>query len=214
MRAIILLLSALSFLGSAPAMAQIAPGRSGSSSMQYYGGQVAWQTLTAFGTCFAARQRTDALELVSTKPDSVDEAKAYKRLFRKQNQSCLGLTSELRVDYQMVRGAIAEGLYRKSVPVPPALAVQTPPTVAQVRNFMDAALCYAGAHRDEVRTFLESTKLGSKGEERAAAQIFDRLGECIPPGARSISLSTSMVRVRLAEAMWRLGETPAGKVAA
>jgi len=195
---------------SSPAAAQIAPGKSGTSSMHYYSGQGAWDTLSIFGSCYAVRNKTKALELVSTKADSLEEAKAYKRLFRNQDQSCLSLASELRVDYQMVRGAIAEGLYQKAVPVPATLAVAQPPSVDKVRNFMDASLCYAAAHRDEVRTLLATTRLGTKSEDKVISPIIEKFGECIPEGARSISVSSSMMRVRLAEAMWLLGESAGG----
>lgn len=203
-----LALTLVGVLTAVPAAAQIAPGRSGSSSMRYFGGQEAWDTLRDFGTCYAGRQRADALELVATRPDTLDEAKVYKRLFSKQNQSCLSLATELRMPYQIVRGAIAEGLYRRAVPVPAALAVTQPPSVNQVRNFMDAALCYSTTHRTEVRNLLATTRLGTKAEDQQVSTIMSDLERCIPPNARSISISTPMVRVRLAEAMWRLGETP------
>jgi hypothetical protein len=195
-------------LGSASAGAQIAPGRSGQSSMSSFGGQEAWDTLAEFGDCFASRQRTEALQLVSTKPDSVEEVDAYTRIFKHQNQSCLSLASEMRMPYQMVRGVIAEGLYWRAVPVPPALAVVNAPNVSQVRNFMDAALCFTAMHRDQVRSLLGTTKLGTKKEDQAITAIMADIGSCIPSNARAISISSSMVRVRLAEAMWRLGETP------
>jgi len=210
MRFLTVFAGALSGMVSLPAAAQIAPGKSGTSSMHYYSGQGAWDTLDTFGTCYASRNKALALELVATKPDSIDEVKAYKRLFSKKDQSCLALASELRVPYQMVRGAIAEGLYRKGVPVPANLAVTQAPSVGQVRNFMDASLCYAAGHRDEVRTFLATTRLGTKSEDKGISPIFEKLGECIPEGARSIDVSSSMVRVRLAEAMWLLGESAEG----
>jgi len=204
------LLALASLLCSTFVSAQIAPGRSGQSSMSYFGGQEAWDTLAEFGECFASQQRTEALLLVSTRPDSIEEVDAYKRIFRHQNQSCLSLASEMRISYQMVRGAIAEGLYRRAVAVPPALAVANAPEVSQVRNFMDAALYFTAKHRDQVRSLLTTTKLGTKKEDQAITAILADMGTCIPANARRISISSPMIRVRLAEAMWRLGEAPTG----
>lgn len=212
MRKFIPALTALSLIASTAASAQIAPGSSGTSSMHYYGGQEAWDTLSEFGVCFAARQRTDAFVLVSTRPGSVEEAQAYKKMFRRDGQSCLGLTSKLTVDHQMVRGAIAEGLYRRAVPVPPQLAVTKAPTAAEVRNFADAALCFAASHRDEVRAVLARTKLGTDAEHQSVSALLQEFGPCIPQNAkRSISIDTPMARVRLAEALWRLGVPPLAK---
>jgi hypothetical protein len=205
------LMALAALLGPVSVNAQIAPGRSGQSSMSYFGGQEAWDTLAEFGDCFASRQRTEALRLVSTKPDSVDEVDAYTRIFRHQNQSCLSLASEMRVPYQIVRGAITEGLFRRGVAVPQALAVANAPKVTEVRNFMDAALCFAATHRDEVRALLATTKLGTKKEDERITALRPAIGTCIPANARAISISSSMIRVRLAEAMWRLGETPTGQ---
>lgn len=194
---------------ASPAWAQIAETHSGSSSMYTFGGQEAWDTLSDFGTCYATRNRTSALELVATRAGSVEEAQVYKRLFRPQNQSCLSLASEMRVPHTMVRGAIAEGLYRKAVPVPSGLVVAAAPTKDQVKNFSDAALCYAAAHRGEVQALIAGTRAGTKASDAAAMAAFDQMKTCFPSTARkAIQIDTFMIRYRLAEALWRLGVTP------
>ena len=187
------------------ASAQIAPGRSGQSSMQSFGGQEVWDTLIEFGVCYASREQKAAYELVSTRGGSVEEAATYKRLFRNQNQMCLGDVSQLSVNWQLVRGAIAEGLYRKAAPVPTALAVRAAPSREQVRNFSEAALCYAAAHPGEAQA-LVATRVGSKAEDRAVTAALKGLAQCIPPTAkRSLEMDATLIRFRVAEALWRLG---------
>ena len=200
-------------VGAVSAGAQIAPGQSGHSTMSYFGGDEAWDTLREFGECYASTQRTNALKFVSTRPDSVEERAEYVRQFSSDGQNCLSLASELRVPYQMVRGVVAEGLYRRGIAVPASLAVNSPPALSGVRNFMDAALCFTAGHREQVRTLLATTKLGTKAENDAVGALMPAIGACIPAAARQVSISSPMIRVRLAEAMWRLGESANGQVA-
>ena len=67
------------------------------------------------------------------------------------------------------------------------------PDVGQVRNFMDAALCFTAKHRDQVRSLLATTKLGTKREDQAISAIMDDMGTCIPANARRISISSPMM---------------------
>ncbi|MEO7239765.1 MAG: hypothetical protein ABIW16_00020 [Sphingomicrobium sp.] len=190
-----------------PAWAQLASGRSGSSSLTMIEGQEVWDRLSEFGVCYASRNRASAYELVSTRAGSADEATTYRRLFRGES-SCLGDLSEMRVDWQLVRGTIGEGLYRKSVPVPPQLAVTTAPTVDQVRNFSDAALCFTGAHSDAAKALIQ-TRVGAKAEDAAVTALLPGLGACIPAAAKnSLNMNTTMIRFRIAEALWKLGQIP------
>jgi hypothetical protein len=207
---ILVTLAALTFFVE-PASAQIASGRSGSSSMTYFGGQEVWDTLGEFGTCYALREKPAAYQLVATRGGSVEEAAVYKRLFRNQNQLCLGDVSQLSVNHQLVRGAIAEGLYRQSVPVPETLAVRVAPTSEQVRNFGDTALCYAAKHPAEAKA-LVATRVGSKAEDQAVTAALPNFKPCIPSGAkRRLQVDVTLIRFRVAEALWKLGATPAAR---
>ena len=178
--------------------------RAGTTTTSYFGGQEAWSTLSDFGRCYAWTQRTNAVALVSTRPGSADEVALYKRLFSKPYQSCLSLATELRFDHSMVRGAIAEGLYQKAVPLPATLAVTVAPKVESVRNLSDAALCYAAANRGVVQALLSSTNMGSEKEAEAVQKLMPEFSRCVPGAAKNVALSYTQLRMRLAEAMWRL----------
>ena len=92
------------------ASAQLAGGRSGSSSERWItGGREVFDDLNEFGRCFAARQTKEALRLVRPEAGSADEARVYKALFSKE-QACLGDLAGLAVPWQYVRGAVAEGV--------------------------------------------------------------------------------------------------------
>ena len=101
----LLIFAPLASAMSAPAFAQVAPTHSGSSSLKTFGSDEAWSVLSEFGACYASRSPASAIALVSTRAGSLEEAQLYRRLFHADNQSCLSLTSELRIPFQIVRGA-------------------------------------------------------------------------------------------------------------
>jgi hypothetical protein len=185
-----------------PASAQIAPSMSGSSDLKYYDRETGMAVLTVFGRCYAKEKTAKALRLIATAPTSLAERQTYIALFRKSDESCLGDMSGLSADVPLVRGAIAEGLYRGGIPIPPALA-QTVPTPAQVRDLSGAARCYAGSHRQEVRQLLAETKPGGRKEFDAVARLMPEFRKCVPPGAK-LNSSATVIRFRLAEALLRI----------
>jgi hypothetical protein len=200
-------LAILLLLICSTATAEPLPGaRSGTTTQYSIEGQQVWDELTAFGTCYASTSRSDALKLVATRAGSPEEAATYKHLFEKPYQFCLGSITNLRVPYQLVRGAIAEGLYYNRVEVPPTLAVSTAPTREQVHSLSDAAVCYSSQHRDTAQTLVEQTKAGSKKELDAVTSLSPELFQCFPPTvSSSVQLDSILVRFRIAEALWRLG---------
>ena len=202
-------LGALTLAAATSANAQIAPGQSGTSTMRYISGQLVFEELAEFGKCYASTSRADALKLVSTQAGTMDEAKTYRHLFQKPYQSCLGNVTELRVSHDLVRGAIAEGLYWKSAPVPANLAVAQVPSGAQARSLSEAAICYVGRHRATAQHLVEDTKPGTRNEFQAVTALWRDFSECVPPtAASSLRLDATLVRFRIAEALWRLGVGP------
>lgn len=187
--------------GAQPASAQIAPGRSGSSTTKYLSSEESMIGLVVFGRCYAKQQPAKALKLIATEPTSRAEAQTYIELFRKSDEACLGDISSMSVDLPLVRGAIAEGLYRSNIVLPPAL-MQTAPAPAEVRNLAGAARCYTASHRDEVRRLLAETKAGSKKEFEAVSALMPDFYKCVPGGAK-FNFSATVIRFRLAEALLR-----------
>jgi hypothetical protein len=198
-------------LPGAPAAAQLQSGYSGSSSTLTFSGEETYRTLRAFGSCFASRYPADAFALIATEPASRAEADTYRRLFRRDNQACLGEDTEVRVAVNMVRGAIAEGLYKRGVAVPPSLVVALPAPGAPVRTLSDAARCYTAAHRDRARALVEETRPGSEAEFAALRQMAPDFFRCVPDTARGRSFDTTLIRYRLVEALLRMPSAPAGQ---
>jgi hypothetical protein len=197
------------------AMEPLEGSRSGTTTQYYIRGQEVWSSLGDFGRCYASTQRKEALKLVATRPGSIEEAQTYKALFQKSDESCLGSITELRVSHLMVRGAIAEGLYKKKILVPPELTVAAAPSVDQVRSMSDAALCFVGRHAEEARSLVNGTEPGSKKEFEAMTALFPAFAACVPPAAREkMRVEATLIRFRIAEALWKLGMAPDGMASA
>lgn len=202
-------LAGLALLAS-PVSAQLSNGASGSSTMSYLSNEEGLQEVVGFGDCYAKQQPGKALRLIATRPASREEAQTYVSLFKKHYQSCLGDVTRLSADLSLIRGAIAQGLYKRQVPVPAAL-MQTVPAVAQVRNVSDAARCYVASHREEARRVVAETKVGSRKEHDAVVKLLPDFFKCVPGGANA-QFSATLVRFRLAEALLRTvpSAAPAG----
>ena len=191
-------------LTAASASAQIAPGQSGSSStIVFTDNGEAFRTLNAFAACYARLNSARALELIATEPATREEAQTYRRLFSRDNMSCLGENTELRMPVAMVRGAIAEGLYKGGIALPPNL-VQAAPAPGEVRTLSEAARCYTATHREQVRVLVEQTTAGSRREFEALGEIAGGFFQCVPETARGRRFDPTQVRFRLAEALLRL----------
>lgn len=204
-----LLAAALGLLAS-PVSAQISNGASGSSSMFYLNGEQAMEEVVGFGACYAKEHTEKALRLIATRPASREEAQTYISLFKKPYQDCLGDVTRLGATLPMIRGAIAQGLYKRKLPLPPAL-MQTAPARAQVRNLADASRCYVATHREEARSLVADTKVGGRKEYDAVVKLLPDLRKCIPGGAKA-QFTATLVRFRLAEALLRTAPSsaPAG----
>jgi hypothetical protein len=187
--------------------AQIASGISGSSTTSTFDEGEAWRTLRAFGHCYSSRNLAGALALIATEPGSRAEAETYRRLFRGDSQ-CLGGNTELAMPVAMVRGAIAEGLYRNRAALPANLTLAAPVAGAPIRRFSEAARCYAATHRDQVRSLVETTAPGSRQELTALNDMASDFIRCLPEAARNRGLNPTQVRYLVAEALLRLPASP------
>jgi hypothetical protein len=191
-----------------PAWAQLATGRSGSSTERtIIGGREVYDDLNAFGRCFAGQQTKDAIRLVRPEAGSAEEARVYKSLFSNE-QPCLGDLAALAVPWQYVRGAVGEGFYGRAVPLPADLAFPKDLPREKVKSVMDAAICYAGHHPADAGALL-ATKPGSKEQEAVLDAHWADFTACLPPSMPAgFKFDTLLLRYRIAEAMWRLGMGP------
>ena len=165
-------------------------------------GDEAMRTLAAWGDCYAGHNTDRALTLIATHPGSREEAGTMRRLLS-HNQGCLGGGDEMRMPIIYVRGAIAEGLYKRGVPLPAELT-QTVPAPGTARTLSEASRCYIAGHRDQVQNLIEHTAPGSESEFEVLSAMADDFFRCLPEAVRGVRLHPTQVRFRLAEALWRL----------
>lgn len=190
-----------------PAVAQLATGRSGSSTTSYMSGEEYWNEVVTFGRCYAKRNTEYALMLIATDPGSRDEVAVYRELFRNPSQSCLSRgIAGFSAPHQFMRGSIAEGLYYGRVSVPPAMLL-TAPEPGAVRDLSGAARCYVKANEAEARA-LGETDPGSRKEEALMGSVVQNFMKCMPAGV-PLNYPSTMIRFRIVEAMFRMGITRA-----
>ena len=189
------------------AQAQLATGRSGSSSLTYMSNEEAMSELAAFGKCYAKKRRDEALSLLATRPGSREEVATYRQLFSRE-QSCMSPGTSLGSHLPYVRGAIAEGLLRSGVGLP-ATYLLPAPTAVEVRSISDAARCYAARHRQDVQALLV-TKPASKREFEVVSAMMEGFAACMPEGADP-KFDVTTLRYRLIEGLLRIA--PAGTTA-
>jgi hypothetical protein len=209
-------LAALAALGPAgqSASAQLAAGYSGNSSLSNIQGEEAYRILRAFGACYASRNSAGALALIATDPGTREEADTYRSLFRRDVQ-CLGSeeNTEMRFPLPMVRGAIAEGLYRNRAALPANLALSAPAPGAPIRKLSEAARCYAATHRNEADTLVATTVPGSRREYELVSAMVPEFVRCLPETARGRRFLATQLRYSFAEALYRMPAAPAAVAA-
>jgi len=191
------------------AAAQYDPGgRYVITTVQTMGAKETWDSLWVFGSCYAGSERAKALKFVATEPGSPEEARTYKQLFTNSDEYCLGDVTWMRIPYKYVRGAIAEGLYSKRIPVPPQLAAK-PIARENVKSIIETAICYAAQNPAEAQALIQNSAPASKKEAEAIMSLESRFAACLPPNMPpGFQIDATLLRFRIAEALWRLGMAP------
>ena len=103
-----------------------------------------------------------------------------------------------------MRGAIAEGLYRRGIVLPPGLAFPSPTPGAPTRTLADAARCYTASHRDRVHALIDQTRLGSREEYALLSEMAPDFFLCVPESGRGGQFISVLIRGHLAEALYRM----------
>jgi hypothetical protein len=125
------------------------------------------------------------------------------KLFRVENQACIGAGLTVNAPNSYIRGVIAEGWLRSGQPLPDSHRLPEA-TAATVRNLSDAARCYAGPNSNQVWTLL-GTRIASPQEEQLVAAAMNEMIACLPPGVQ-VRNDPSVIRFRLTEGLLRLGQ--------
>jgi hypothetical protein len=189
---------------AAPAYAQMAPGVSGSSTSAPVQVHEFWQELAHYGRCIAGQRQQQALDVLRAETGSRAESERLGRLLRDRTTNC-SQDFDLVLPAPLFRGAIAEGLYDRRAPMPPDLAWTPIPKGEPVPTFSHIARCYLPGNEARVAELVEKTRPGSRDEARAMAAIMPGFRACLPAKTRNRPFNITQVRLRLAEALFRMG---------
>jgi hypothetical protein len=171
-----------------------------SSDTTYFGLGV-YEDIESVGKCEVDRQPKKAATFVLTEAGSPQEQRSFEALFG-NNVACLGQLKEMRVSRYAMRGAIAEALYKlpdTKQPVPTGSVALPDNTTVLIDR---VAACYAQANPQDLRKFLETTKIATNAERRSFAVLASGFGTCIPAGV-TMTFDPVRTRLALAEAAYR-----------
>lgn len=196
-------------MASGPSVAQLASGVSGSSGVRESGRDETWYTVRELGRCLVASKAVAADALVRTAPGSPAENAAVKTLIGR-NSICLRGANQLRASRFMIRGSIADALYKARFAKTGRLPVDAAGTAGQAppRSLSEVSACFAARHGSQVHTLVTTTPIGSALEAREVARIIPGLRDCFIAADKFTTDATSF-RMMWVEALY-LADTAGG----
>ena len=165
--------------------------------------------------CLAGNKAAAVRGLFATKPQSEQEVAAFEKIFEKEEQRCVRGGSSMVIDRPLMRGALAEAMYRsgaaRGLTVRPIQASTYTSLVKQgampaPKTYMAAFTdCVAAARPAEVHALVTTTNIDSREEKAAMRGIVDTFSACLPSG-QQVKLDPLTVRVALAESIYTLDQ--------
>ena len=189
---------------ASPAQAQLANGISGYSSAPTNASEAEyWQMMGRLGQCLADSKEEQSRAFLATHIDSQQEADAFRALFNRRSNRCMGSFVNASMRRAHVRGVVAEGLFEQLPEETRAsLVAEAPEAPAAIANLHDFARCYVSAHPANAMTLLRETRLQTQGELDFIRTISGEFAECLPQG-RDVQLRPINVRLAFAEALYQ-----------
>jgi len=165
--------------------------------------------------CLAGNKAEAVRGLFATTPQSEAEVAAFEKIFEKEEQRCVRGGSSMVIDRPLMRGALAEAMYRDGAArgplVRPIQASSYTSLVKQgvmpaPKTYMAAfSDCVAAARPAEVHALITTTNIDSREEKAAMRGIVDTFSACLPSG-QQVKLDPLTVRVALAESIFTLDQ--------
>jgi hypothetical protein len=173
--------------------------------------------LREWADCIVRIYRPASLDLLATPLNSPEQAAIINRLtgHRFTRRTICARFRTMRVDNLVLRGAIAEALYRWEerrgrsagplVPPPPApAAAGAPALLAQMGRCV--------VERDpEAAARVMATRPGTGAARRALAGLSGRVGACMPTGLRAREIHPLTLRGALGEPYYHRRRSPEGR---
>jgi hypothetical protein len=188
-----------------PANAQLSPGYSGQSTAPIAGvPDDYWLLLREISYCVPAQKYEGSVAFLAEEPASAAETRAFKKLFGGQRNVCMRDFVGATFLRAHLRGAVAEGLYKKiyaarSAPIAPGQPLAAQPAI---RSLHDFARCFVADHETMAHRLITETKLGSDDERASVRTMAANFGPCLPERVKA-KINPTEVRMALAEALYR-----------
>jgi hypothetical protein len=184
---------------ASPANAQLSTGHSGQDGVRYMEDEEMFSVIRNMGQCFGQRKQALAARFLATTPGTPQEGTAVRALLG-NSTSCTPRNSRLSLPRDIIRGAVAEAMYRRAhAGSPPAGAGAATPTSAT--TLVDFSRCVVEQNPREVHDLLTTTRLGSREEHAAVVRLAPRLRQCLP-SSKNLEVVAPLLRLSLANALY------------
>jgi hypothetical protein len=181
-----------------PAAAQLSTGHSGHEGVRYMEDEELFSVIRTMGSCFAQRKQAQAAGFLATAPGSAPEGRAVRALLG-NSTSCTPRGSRMSLPRDIIRGAVAEAMYLRTHPAPPAAEEKAAPATAP--SLADFTRCVVLRHPREVHDLLATTRLGTREEHEAVVRLAPLLRACLP-SSKQLEVVAPLLRLALADALY------------
>jgi len=160
--------------------------------------------LSEWAACTVRLNRSGSVALLATQLNSPEQSAIIDRLTGRRftRRTVCARFRSMRVDNLVLRGAIAEALYRweearrrpAGTLTPPAL----PPDASVAARLAQAARCVTERQPEGVQRVM-ATRLGTENSESALAALRETMTACLPTDLRTMNFHPILLRGALGE---------------
>jgi|GEM_PF-1270773 len=158
--------------------------------------------MDAFAQCIVRGNPDPVRDLLDTQVKSPNENAVLLKLSNKR-ANCLGRAGKLRMNYQNMRGALAQQLYLRDFPTTGAIAANPEAEFTSRGDFdpiMEYGVCVALRNYPAADAFVRTDSY-SADEKQALGNLSATLASCLATG-QTIRLSPIILRGAVAEALY------------
>jgi hypothetical protein len=159
-----------------------------------------FSVIRGLGECLVQRKQAHAASFLATTPGSGDEGKAVRALLG-NSTSCTPRNSRLSLPRDIIRGAVAEAMYRRSYRAAPPVGESGAVRPAGALDLAEFSRCVVLSSPQEVHALITGTLLGSREEYDAVVRFAPQMQQCLPK-SKSPQMVAPLVRLALADALY------------
>ena len=165
---------------------------------------VAAMYLREWAACTVRINRSGSVALLATQLNSPDQSQVIDRLTGRRftRRTVCARFRSMRIDNLVLRGAIAEALYRweeeRRRPAGPLTPAAPPPDTSLAARLAQAGHCVTERQPEGVQRVM-ATRLGTENSESALAALRETMTACLPTDLRTMNFHPILLRGALGE---------------